>query len=96
MSAASFPRPEALEEEVVVYLTRWCPYCSMARRLLETRGIRYAGIDVAGDGEARRWLAEASGQRTVPQVFIKGESIGGFEELAALDQSGELRERLAT
>ena len=88
------PRPEAVDSEVVVYVTQWCPYCIMARRLLHKRGIAHELIDVEGDSEARAWLRERSGQRTVPQIFIKGCSVGGFVELAALDRSGELRELL--
>lgn len=92
---ASFPLPSALPSEVVIYLTPWCPYCVMAQRLLGSRGVDYEAIDVSGNTEARAWLSENTGQRTVPQIFIKGESVGGFTELSALDRSGRLREMLA-
>jgi glutaredoxin len=52
-------------------------------------------INVSGDHDARAWLVEATGRRTVPQIFIHGKSIGGFEELAALDRAGELQPLLA-
>ena len=81
-------------ERVIVYVTRVCPYCVRAKSLLERRGIGYATIDVSTDHETRRWLVEATGQRTVPQIFIDGESIGGFEELAELDRAGELDKKL--
>jgi glutaredoxin 3 len=91
----SFPLPDAFEAEVVVYLTPWCPYCVMARRLLGKRGIPYEIFDVSGNHEAREWLRVNTGQRTVPQIFIKGRSVGGFDELSALDRSGGLAHALA-
>lgn len=87
----SFPLPDAFEVDVVVYLTPWCAFCARAKRLLSTRGIPFETFDVSGNSDARRWLAESTGQHTVPQIFIKGRSIGGFTELAELDQRGGLR-----
>jgi glutaredoxin 3 len=75
---------------VKVYSTRWCGYCRHARRLLEARGIAYQEIDITGDDDQRRWLVETTGRRTVPQIFIRGAAIGGYEELAELDRKGEL------
>lgn len=80
--------------DVKIYLTHWCPYCQRAKALLEQRAIPYEEIDVDGDHEKRAWLRKATGQRTVPQIFIKDESIGGYTELAALDRSGELKSKL--
>jgi glutaredoxin 3 len=81
--------------EVTVYTTRVCPYCIAAKRLLGARSIAYQEIDVSNDDAKRAWLVEATGRRTVPQIFIAGESIGGFDELSALDRSGELAKKLA-
>jgi glutaredoxin 3 len=75
---------------VQVYTTPSCPYCVRAKRLLEARGIPFAEIDVAHDDALRGEIMERTGRRTVPQIFIDERSIGGFEELAALDQAGEL------
>ena len=86
----AFRRPEELDAHVVVYTTPWCGYCRAAKRLLQARGIDFVEIDVRGDGEARTWLQHASGQHTVPQIFIGGRSVGGYTELAALDDEGEL------
>ena len=81
--------------DVTIYTTRICPYCIAAKRLLSARGIPYQEIDVSGDQAKRAWLVEVTGGRkTVPQIFIKGESIGGFDELSALDQSGQLASKL--
>jgi glutaredoxin 3 len=75
---------------VEVYTTRTCPYCVRAKRLLEERGIPFTEIDVGADDDLRADLIRRTGRRTVPQIFINGESIGGYEELHALDVSAEL------
>jgi len=75
---------------VQVYTTPSCPFCVRAKRLLDARGIRYDEIDVAEDAALRAAVVARTGRRTVPQIFIDGESIGGFEELAALDASTRL------
>ena len=80
--------------DVQMYTTRVCAYCVAAKRLLGARGIAYEEIDVSGDDERRAWLVRETGRRTVPQVFIRGESVGGYTELAALDRSGALAEML--
>jgi glutaredoxin 3 len=82
-------------KKVVVYSTRVCPYCVRAKVLLKARSVPFEEIDVTSDHEARVWLVERTGRRTVPQIFIGEESIGGFDELHALDRSGELRKKLA-
>lgn len=79
---------------VKLYLTEWCPFCVRARRLLDDKGVSYEVIDVDGDFATRRWLSEVTGQRTVPQVFIGEEPIGGYAELSALDRSGDLDSKL--
>jgi len=80
--------------DVTVYTTRICPYCVAAKRLLAARGVPFEEIDVTGDDAKRAWLLEATGRRTVPQIFIRGEAIGGYDDLAALDRSGRLAQML--
>jgi glutaredoxin 3 len=75
---------------VTIYTTNACGYCVAAKNLLRRRGIAYEEIDVTGKPEKRAWLVEATGRRTVPQIFIRGEAIGGYDELAALDREGKL------
>src|SRR5262249_18432441 len=75
---------------VEVSTTPSCPYCVRAKRLLEARAIAFAEIDVSEDDDLRADLVQRTGRQTVPQIFIDGRSIGGFEELAALDAAGEL------
>jgi glutaredoxin 3 len=81
---------------VVLYTTGYCGYCVMAKRLLDKKGVAYDEIRVDERPDLRSWLVAESGQQTVPQIFIHGESIGGFTELAALDRQGELDRKLAT
>ena len=81
--------------EVKMYTRRYCGYCSAAQRLLDRKGVSYEEIDCSGDQATRRWLVEATGQTTVPQIFINGESIGGFDELSALERAGRLDPLLA-
>ena len=81
-------------KRVVVYSTQVCPYCVRAKALLAARNIPFEEIDVTHDHERRAWLVQATGRRTVPQIFIGDEPIGGFDDLSALDRSGELARKL--
>ena len=81
--------------EVKIYTTRVCAYCIAAKRLLAARGVPYQEIDVSSDDAKRMWLVEATGRRTVPQIFFGDEPIGGYDDLAALDRSGQLAQKLA-
>ncbi len=77
--------------KIDVYTTDYCPYCTRAKALLAKRGIAFDEIDVGGNTAKRQWLVAASGGRkTVPQIFINGVPVGGYDELAALDRSGDL------
>ena len=80
--------------EVKVYTTTVCPYCFRAKALLAKRGIAYEEINVSNDPDKRAWLVKTTGQKTVPQIFIDGQPIGGSDELAALDRAGELAKRV--
>ena len=80
---------------VKMYTTRTCPYCSAARRLLDGKGVTFEDIDVGADPELRRHMEELSGRYTVPQVFINDKPVGGYDDIAALDQDGELDKLLA-
>ncbi len=84
------PAPASFDEPVVVYLTPSCGYCMAALRLLGRHEIPHARVDVSGNIDARRWLRQVTGQATVPQIFIRTRSIGGYRELSALERSGEL------
>jgi glutaredoxin 3 len=75
---------------VQVYVTNYCPYCSTAKALLNKRGIAFEVIDVTNDADKRDWLVKTTGRRTVPQIFIGGEPVGGSDDIHALDAKGEL------
>lgn len=73
-----------------MYSTGWCPYCDRARELLTKKGVEFKQIDVDEDGKLREEMSARSGRRTVPQIFIGTNHIGGCEDLFALEASGEL------
>jgi glutaredoxin 3 len=75
---------------VIVYTTEYCPYCVQAKKLLDHKKVAYQEIRVDLDAEKREEMMRLSGRRTVPQIFIDGQSIGGFDDLWALEQRGEL------
>lgn len=79
---------------IKVYYKRGCPYARAAMELLREREIPFEEADVKGDEPTLSWLKIVTKQSTTPQIFLNGQAIGGFEELRALDQSGELRARL--
>lgn len=76
--------------KVQIYTKKVCPYCVSAKTLLKKKGVPYEEIDVEDDDAKRAWLVEASGQRTVPQIFVDGRSLGGFSDIDALDKQGKL------
>jgi glutaredoxin 3 len=74
-----------------MYCTGFCGYCQMAERLLRSRGVAaIQKIRVDLEPERRTEMAQRTGRRTVPQIYIGDFHVGGFEELAALDRSGRL------
>jgi glutaredoxin 3 len=80
---------------VLVYLTEWCPFCHRAKSLLKKKKVSFTEIDVDDRPELRSWLVSASGQRTVPQVFINGQPVGGYTDLEKIDRQGKLDVLLA-
>jgi glutaredoxin 3 len=81
---------------VVVYSQPFCGYCAAAKRLLEQKGAAFTEIDVTFEAGRRAEMIERSGgRRTVPQIFIDGRHVGGYDDLRALDETGELDRLLA-
>ena len=80
--------------EVVIYLTSFCPFCLRAKALFAEKGVEFTEINLTEKPKQLAELKKKTGMRTVPQIFINGELIGGFEELAALDETGELDKKL--
>ena len=75
---------------VVMYSTSWCPYCERARRLLASKGVAIEEIDVESAPEQRAEMLQRSGRRSVPQIFIGDQHVGGSDDLAALEAAGKL------
>ena len=75
---------------IVIYSTTYCPYCAAAKALLRSKGVVFEEIDVTHDPARRAEMEELSQRRTVPQIFIDGRSIGGYDDLRYLDSTGEL------
>lgn len=82
-------------QKVVVYGTRFCPYCIAAKRLLEQKGVPYQDILVDGNPQLRAEVMQRSGQRTVPQIWVGDTHVGGFDDLRRLEMSGQLNNLLA-
>lgn len=80
---------------VEIYSKSWCPFCRMAKRLLEEKGQEFVEFDVELDADKYdEMLDRSQGRWTVPEIFIDGDLIGGFDELRALEASGRLDELL--
>src|SRR5438067_5381455 len=76
---------------IEIYTTRYCPYCTAAKRLLAKKGAPFTEIDVSGDAVLRdKMIERAHGRMTVPQIFIGTTHVGGCDDLYALDQAGRL------
>ena len=87
-SMAANANPPRIE----VYHKTWCSYSRAALALLNEKGAHYEDIDVTDDLDREREMIERSGKKTVPQIFVNGDLVGGFDELEALDAHGQLDE----
>lgn len=83
------------QDGVVIYTSPFCGFCAAAKALLKSKDVDYAEIDILADPQSRTEMMERSRRRTVPQIFIASEHIGGFDDLKALDDAGELDPLLA-
>ena len=80
--------------QVVIYTTNYCPYCAAAKALLRSKNIQFEEIDVTNDPAKRAEMERLSQRRTVPQIFIDGKPIGGYDDARDLDAVGELDQLL--
>lgn len=81
---------------VKMYSTGVCPYCVMAERLLQSKGIDHIEkIRVDLDPQQREFMMQQTGRRTVPQIYIGETHVGGFDDLTVLDRNGKLDELLS-
>ncbi len=84
------------QPKIEIYGTEYCGYCTAARMLLKKKGLDYEDILVSTNAEALAEMQERSGGKSVPQVFINDQPIGGFDELYELEESGDLDKLLGT
>ena len=78
-------------QAVKMYTTAYCPYCTRAKQVLQAKGVaQIEEIRIDTDPAQRAVMMEATGRRTVPQIFIGDTHVGGCDDLIALDQRGEL------
>ena len=83
--------PENIKANVEMYTWQTCPYCIRAKMLLWWKGVQFTEYKIDGDATAREAMASrANGKRTVPQIFINNQHIGGCDELYQLDTQGQL------
>ncbi len=81
--------------KIEVYSTARCPYCVAAKNLLTARGLEWTEVRVDTDlAQREAMLARSGGARTVPQIFINDQHVGGFDDLAAADRNGQLKQLL--
>lgn len=77
--------------KIEIYTKFLCPFCTRAKKLLDSKGVSFEEIDISTGGPRRAEMLERSGGRqTVPQIFIDGEHVGGCDDLVALDRAGRL------
>ena len=79
---------------VLMYSTRLCPYCRMAERLLDKKGVQAEKVMVDENPARRDEMVRLTGRTSVPQIFIGDEHVGGYRELAGLERTGRLDELL--
>jgi glutaredoxin 3 len=81
--------------KIEVYSTAVCPYCVAAKNLLKAKGLHWEEVRVDTDPVQRdTMLARSGGRRTVPQIFVNDQHVGGYDDLVAADRSGKLAELL--
>ena len=76
--------------EILIYTANLCPYCTMAKRLLDKKGASYAEINVDSKPGLRQEMMQKTRRRTVPQIYIGDLHVGGFDDLYAMDRRNEL------
>lgn len=81
--------------DVIVYSSAQCPYCVMAKQLLERKGVAYKEVRVDLEPAKREEMMQKSKQRTVPQIFINDQAVGGYTDLLAIDRANKLDQMLA-
>tara|TARA_B110000495_G_C22899734_1_gene525003 strand:- start:422 stop:694 length:273 start_codon:yes stop_codon:yes gene_type:complete len=86
---------EQVSAQVIMYSSSYCGFCFRAKRLLDSKGVAYQEISVDGRNDLRQQMMQATSGRTVPQIVINGNAIGGCDELHMLDRQQKLDPLLA-
>ena len=81
-------------QDIVIYTTRFCPFCIRAKQLLDSKGAKYREIPVDNNPRLRAEMTAKAGRRTVPQIWIGDRHVGGCDELMGLERSGQLNKLL--
>ena len=81
--------------DVILYTTAVCPYCVAAKNFLKSRGVAWTEVRVDMDPVARKAMMDQTRRTSVPQIFIGGTHVGGFDDMVALDRRGALAPLLA-
>ena len=76
------------EPDILMYTKQWCPFCAKTKALLRAKGLEWREFDVTHDEALQQEMVERSGRRSVPEVFLGGELVGGYDDLARLNATG--------
>ncbi|MFW6257033.1 MAG: glutaredoxin 3 [Bacillota bacterium] len=82
---------EKKQPEIEIYTLEWCPYCRKAKSFFQSKGLNYKEYDIDDQKNKEEMIERSGGKKTVPQIFIKGQNIGGYDELIKLKSEEELR-----
>ena len=89
------PEIFSMPKKVTVYSAPYCPYCERTKQLLKSKNVAFVEIDVSREPEKREKVQNETGWTTVPMIFIGDEFIGGYDDLAQLEDSGKLDAKLS-
>jgi len=78
------------QAQITVYYAPFCPYCGWAKQLLENKNVAFTQINVNDSSNVRSEMEQRSGRTSVPQIFIGETHVGGYDDMAALDDKGQL------
>ena len=81
-------------KKVIIYSADWCPYCQKAKQLLDSKGVNYKEFNVDTEPHLRDEIVARTGMKTIPQIFIEDQFVGGYSELSKLESEGSLDKML--
>lgn len=78
------------QAQITVYYAPFCPYCGWAKQLLDKKNVEFTQVNVNDSSDTRSEMEQRSGRTSVPQIFIGDTHVGGYDDMAALDDKGQL------